>query len=404
MSPTASKKYCRGVPDIMTQRRTLLSGLFGVAEAATRRDYFAEIGVKPFINAAGAYSAFGGARMRPEVVDAMRYAAVNKVKIAELHNAVGRRIAELAGCEAAMVTSGATASIVLGTAACMTMGDERKMLQLPDTSGMRNEIIIQKKHRYTYDRALGVAGARLVEVESEDDVHRAVNDKTAMMFFLKPTHEGDNIPRDKYVRLAKELGIPSFCDAATTTPPATNIAKQMQYGFDLVCYSGGKGLRGPYSAGLLLGRKDLIEAAKLNSSPNHESIGRGMKVSAEEYLGMLVALETGLNINEAQDFAYKRERFQNIIGQLAGVQGVKTEVFVSEGDVNELYLDIDWDQAVINLTPQQFIDALRESTPAVEVRLLLFSGGRIHLSATVMDEGQDVIAGRVIREVLLAHS
>ena len=201
----------------MTQRRSFLSGLFGVAEAATQRDYFAEIGVKPFINAAGAYSAFGGARMRPEVVDAMRYAAVNKVKIAELHNAVGRRISQLAGCEAAMVTSGATASIVLGSAACMTMGDEQKMLQLPVTSGMRNEIIIQKKHRYTYDRALGVAGAKLVEVESEDDVRRVVNDKTAMMFFLKPTHEGDDIPRDNYVRLAKELGIPSFCDAATTT-------------------------------------------------------------------------------------------------------------------------------------------------------------------------------------------
>ena len=388
----------------MTKRRSFLSGLFGIAEAATPRDYFAEIGVKPFINAAGAYSAFGGARMRPEVVDAMRYAAVNKVKMAELHNAVGRRIAELVGCEAAMVTSGATASIVLGTAACMTMGAEQKMLRLPDTTGMKNEIIIQKKHRYTYDRALGVAGARLVEVESEDDVRNAVNERTAMLFFLKPTHIGDDIPRDQFVQLARELGIPSFCDAATTTPPASNVIDQMKHGFDMVCYSGGKGLRGPYSAGLLLGRKDLIEAAKLNSAPNHESIGRGMKVSAEEYLGMLVALETGLNISEEQDFAYKRERFRNIVGQIADVPGVTTDVFVSEGDVNELYLDIDWDQSVISLTPQQFIDALRASTPAVEVRLLLFSGGRIHLSATVMDDGQDVVAGRVIHEVLVANS
>jgi len=388
----------------MTKRRSFLSSLFGVADAPAPRDYFSEIGVKPFINAAGAYSAFGGARMRPEVVDAMRYAAVNKVKIAELHDAVGKRIAGLVGCEAAMVTSGATASIVLGTAACMTMGDEQKMLRLPDTSGMRHEIIIQKKHRYTYDRALGVAGARLVEVETEADVRNAVSDRTAMMFFLKPTHKGDDIPRDRFIALGKELSIPVFCDAATTTPPATNVVDEMRHGFDLVCYSGGKGLRGPYSAGLLLGRADLIAAAKLNSSPNHQSIGRGMKVSAEEYLGMLVALEVGLDINQEQDFSYKRERFRNIIQQIEDVPGVKTDVFVSEGDVDELYLDIDWDQDLIRLDRQRFIDALRDSTPAVEVRLLLFSGGRINLSATVMDEGQDVIAGRVIRDVLLAHS
>lgn len=380
--------------------------LFGLAASTDSpgRDYFREIGVKPFINAAGAYSALGGARMRPEVIEAMRYAAVNKVKMADLHNAVGRRIAELVGCEAAMVTAGATAAIVLATAACMTMGDKKRMLQLPDTGGMKNQIIIQKKHRYTYDRALTVAGAKLVDVESERDVRRAVNDKTAMMFFLKPTHSGDNIPRDRYLELARDLSIPSFCDAATTTPPASNVVAEMQHGFDLVCYSGGKGLRGPYSAGLLLGRRDLIDAAKLNSSPNHESIGRGMKVSAEEYLGMLVALETGLAIDEEQDFGYKRKRFANIIAQLGDVPGTRTRVFVSEGDVNELYLDIDWDPAVIRISRQEFIEALRASNPAVEVRLPLFSGGRIHLSATVMDDGQDVIAGRVIRDVLIAHS
>lgn len=388
----------------MTKRRPLLLTVFGVAQAAAKRDYFSEIGVKLIINAAGAYSALGGARMRSQVVDAMRYAAVNKVKIAELHAAVGQRIAELAGCEAAMVTSGATASIVLGTAACMTMGDESRMLQLPDTDGMKNEIIVQKKHRYTYDRALRVAGAKLVDVETEEDVRRAVNERTAMMFFLKPAHSGDDISRNRYIRLAQELNVPTFCDAATTTPPASNVVEQMRHGFDLVCYSGGKGLRGPYSAGLLLGRKDLVDAAKLNSSPHHESIGRGMKVSAEEYLGMLVAFEAGLHVSEEEDFAYKRGRFQNIIDEIKGIAGVKTEVFISEGDVNELYLDIDWDQEVIGLDRQQFIQALRDSTPAVEVRLMLFSGGRIHLSATVMNEGQDVIVGKVIRQVLLAYS
>jgi L-seryl-tRNA(Ser) seleniumtransferase len=284
------------------------------------------------------------------------------------------------------------------------MGDAEKMLQLPDTGNMKNEIIIQKRHRYTYDRALTVAGASLVEVASEQDVRDAVSDKTAMMFFLKPTHNGDNISRDSYLRLSREFSVPSFCDAATTTPPASNVVAEMKHGFDLVCYSGGKGLRGPYSAGLLLGRRDLIEFAKLNSAPNHQSIGRGMKVSAEEYLGMLVALEAGLAISEEQDFEYKRERFRRIIAQIEDLPGVVTNVFVSDGDANELYLDIDWDQAIVKITRQQFIEALRAGTPAIEVRLLLFSGGRIHLSATVMDEGQDLIVGRRIREVLLAHS
>lgn len=404
----------------MTFRRTILKGLGSIlplgllggsavraretAAKAPGRDYYRELGVKPFINAAGAYSALGGARMRPQVTDAMRYAATRKVKMRELHDAVGKRIAELVGSEAAMVTSGATAAMVLGTAACMTLGDEEKMRQLPDTTGIKNEIIIQKKHRYTYDRALTVAGGRLIEVESEEDVRRALNARTAMMFFLKPTHIGDNIPADQYVTLARELGVPSFCDAATTTPPGSNVVAGVSDGFDLICYSGGKGLRGPYSAGLLLGREHLVRYARQNGAPNDISIGRGMKVSSEEYLGMLVALETSLGISEEADFAYKRERFSHIIDQIADLPGVTARVFVSGSETNELYLDIDWDTGIIKLDRQQFIDALRAETPAVEVRLLLFSGGRIHLSATVMDDGQDVIAGQVIRKVLLEHS
>lgn len=368
------------------------------------RDYFKELGVTPFINAAGAYSAYGGARMRPEVVDAMRYAATRKVKMSELHTAVGEKIAAMVGSEAAMVTSGATASIVLGAAACMTLGDEEKMRQLPDTTQMKNEIIIQKKHRYTYDRALTVAGAILVEVESEQDVRDRVNERTAMMFFLKPTQQGDNIAAQNYIALARELSIPCFCDAATTTPPAKNIIEGVREGFDLICYSGGKGLRGPYSAGLLLGEKDLIKFARRHSAPNHLSIGRGMKVSSEEYLGMLVALETSLDVSEEEDFLYKQQRFTNITEQISDIPGIITRVFESESITNELYLDIDWDTKIIKLSRKDFIQELRNHNPSVEIRLLLFSGGRIQLSATVMSEGQDIIVGTIIRKILLRFS
>lgn len=403
----------------MARRRSILQGMAGIlpmslpgrtSGAATEyvtppaRDYFKELGVTPFINAAGAYSAYGGARMRPEVIQAMRYATTNKVKMKELHDAVGARIASLVGADAAMVTSGATASIVLGSAACMTLGDEKKMRQLPDTDGMRNEIIMQKKHRYTYDRALTVAGATLVEVASEADVRDVVSDRTAMMFFLQPTQKGDNISAARYVALARELGVPSFCDAATTTPPAVNVVGGVNMGFDLICYSGGKGLRGPYSAGLLIGREDLVRFAREHSAPNDISIGRGMKVSSEEYLGMLVALETGLRISEADDFTYKRARFGRIIDAISDIPGVATEVFVSEGHANELYLDIDWDSDIIGMTPDDLVRALRDNDPSVEVRSFRFSGGRIHLSATVMDEGEDAVVGQILRKILIENS
>jgi len=367
-----------------------------------KRDYYKELGINPFINAAGAYSVFGGAKMREGTINAMRYAAANKVKIRELHNAVGNKIAHLTGAESAMVTSGATASIVLGTAACMTLGDEKKMRQLPDTHGIRDEIIIQKKHRYTYDKALTVAGGKLIEVESETDLFNAINKKTAMMFFLKPPQQVKNIIEAKrYITIANKMGIPCFCDAATTTPPASNVIKGVKENFDLICYSGGKGLRGPYSAGLLLGKTDLIDYAKKHSAPNDLSIGRGMKVSTEEYLGMLVALESALNISESEDNAYKKIRFQNIIDQISDIKSIKTNIFESETITNELYLDIDWDENIIKLSKELFVESLRKNSPSIEVRLLLFSHGRIHLSATVMNQGEDVIVGKAIRNVLL---
>ncbi|HJL93474.1 MAG TPA: hypothetical protein QGF04_06775 [Woeseiaceae bacterium] len=367
-----------------------------------QRDYYKELGINPFINAAGAYSVFGGAKMREDTINAMRYAAVNKVKIRELHNAVGNKIAHLTGAESAMVTSGATASIVLGTAACMTLGDEDKMRQLPNTRDIRDEIIIQKKHRYTYDKALTVAGGKLIEVESEADLFNAINKKTAMMFFLKPPQQVRNIIEAKrYITIANKMEIPCFCDAATTTPPASNVIEGVKENFDLICYSGGKGLRGPYSAGLLLGKADLIDYAKKHSAPNDLSIGRGMKVSAEEYLGMLVALESALNISESEDNAYKRIRFQNIIDQISDIESIKTNIFESETITNELYLDIDWNENIIKLSKELFVESLRKNSPSIEVRLLLFSHGRIQLSATVMNEGEDVIIGNAIRKVLL---
>lgn len=370
------------------------------------RDYFKEIGVTPLINAAGGYSAFGGARMRPQVAEAIRYGTYNKAKVDELHDAVGARIAEMAETEAAMVTSGATASMVLSTAACMTLGDRDKIEQLPDTEGLKNEVIIQKNHRYTYDRALIAAGAVLVEVASEEELITAIGERTAMMFWLLANHnpDGDNIAMDRYIAIAREHNIPTYLDGATMTPPASNVVDVCNLGFDLVGFSGGKGLRGPYSAGLLLGRQDLVAYARANSSPNSRSLGRGMKVAPEEYLGMMVAFETALSINEADDFARKREVFARMTDQMKEVPSLKAEVIVDAGMVNELYLDLEWDQLRVKITIDEFVEELKNSTPSIRIRMLKFAGGRVHISSTVLAEGQEMIVGERINEILMAHT
>ena len=267
----------------------------GPAAAATartgKRDYFKELGVRPFINAAGTYTAMTASLMPAEVMDAINYASRQYVMLDELHDRVGERIATLVHSEAAMVTSGAASALTLGTAAVLTGTDRQKIVDLPNLAGMKSEVIIQKAHRFGYDHAVRNCGVRLVEVETPEDLERAVSDRTAMMIFYNNNNKEGRIPDEEFVRLGKKHGVATFNDAAADVPPVDNLWKYTRMGFDLVTFSGGKGIRGPQSAGLLLGRKDLVEAARLNAPPNGNSVGRGMKVNKEEMLGMLVALE-----------------------------------------------------------------------------------------------------------------
>lgn len=422
--PEGLLKYYQQVGRQMTKRRSFLKAAavaYPLSQIASKtasaqvtyqapttfkRDYFKELGVTPFINAAGGYSAYGGARMRSEVAEAIRYGTYNKAKVSELHDAVGKRIAEMVGVEAAMVPSGATAAMVLGTAACMTRGVPEKIEMLPTTIGMPNEVIIQKNHRYTYDRALIVAGAKLVEVANEEELINSISPKTAMMFWLLANHNpaGDNISMDRYLQIAKENNIPTFLDGATMTPPASNVIDACKLGFDMVGFSGGKGLRGPYSAGLLLGKKEFIEYARANNSPNSRALGRGMKVASEEYLGMMVALETALKVDEDADFKEKRDMFGRLITEIGDIRSLKVEIIVDEGMVNELYLDLEWDQSVIKLSIEQFVEELKNGSPSIRIRMLKFSGGRAHVSATVLSQGQEITVGKRIREVLKSYS
>ena len=366
-------------------------------------DYFAQLGVKPFINAIGPYSSLGGAEMWPEVIEAMDYAIGKKVRMTDLHDAVGRRIAELTGAEAAMVSAGATSAIILGTAACMTIGDEEKMERLPDTTDMPNEVIILKSQRYLYDRSIRAPGAHLVEVETAADIRAAVGEKTAMMFYLQNRPDDTKISVPEYVALASELGIPIMCDAATTVPPVSNIAATVGSGFDLVCYSGGKGLRGPYSAGLLLGREDLVRYARMNGSPNHRAYGRSMKVAPEEYLGMMVAVEKSLSFDEDAEYRRQLGIVSAMARELSVAEGVSVRIQVPGAEAREPYLEVHWEPERYAISVADLKQALRDGDPSIEVRALFLSNDQLHLTAVALKPGEAQIVTRRVEELLHLH-
>ena len=256
-----------------------------------RRNLFTELGIRTFINAAGTFTAMSGSLMHEEVLDAIRLTASEFAMIDEVQDKVGAKIAELCHSEAAMVTAGCWSALVLGTAGVLTGMDPKKVAQLPVLDGIKSEVLVQKTHNSGYVHALTNTGVKIVEVETPDDVEKAVNQKTAMMWFLNYAGPDGKIQDKEWVALGKKLNIPTMIDMAADATPVENLWKFNDMGFDLVCVSGGKGIRGPQSAGILMGKKDLIAAARLNAPPRGGNIGRGMKVNKEEILGMYVALD-----------------------------------------------------------------------------------------------------------------
>ena len=230
-----------------------------------------------------------------------------------------------------MVTSGAAGAIMLGTAACLTGNDPKRIAQLPDVTGMKSEVIIQKTHRTAFDHAIRNTGVRLVEVETPEELESAISEKTAMMYFLNAAQNKGKIGLEKWVEVGKQRGIPTFNDAAADVPPVSHLSDYNKMGFDLVAFSGGKGLRGPQCAGLMLGRKDLIEAAILNNNPYEDTIGRPCKVGKEEIVGMFVAVERYLRIDHEAEWKDWEQRVQAMEKILTSVPGVQTGTFCSRG-------------------------------------------------------------------------
>lgn len=364
---------------------------------------FEKLGIEPVINARGTMTFLSGSLMLPEVVEAIQSTSNEFANMYEVQDKVGERIAELLECEAAMVTAGAASALTLGTAACITGSDPEKIKQLPSLPGAMPEVIIQKEHRYVFDHAVRCAGVKLVEVESPEEMEEAINEQTVMALFFNAASswyglEKYSIPAEEFVAIGKKHGIPTFNDAAADVPPVENLFKYQKMGFDLVTFSGGKMIRGPQSAGILLGRKDLIDAAKLNFNPHESPIGRAMKVNKEEIFGMLVALESYLERDHEKEWQDWIDRTKQIGEAAETVATVKGETFVHQGPANHFPgLNVRWDQSRVKITPPEVVEALRNGTPRIEC-----GGNDDELNiavVTLKPEQVSVVADR-IKEIL----
>jgi D-glucosaminate-6-phosphate ammonia-lyase len=345
----------------------VLGGLVPAAAKPVAREYLKELGVTPFINAAGTYTTMTASLMSPEVMGAMQQASRHFVNLIKLQDAVGAKIAQMLEAEAAMVTSGAAGALTIGTAACITGKDQSKISRVPDLTGMKNEVLIQKEHRYGYDHAVRSTGAKLVEIETEEDLKRAAGPQTAAMLFFNDAEPKGKIDAAGWVKLGRQLGIPTFNDASADVPPVTNLTKYTKMGFDLVTFSGGKGICGPQSAGLLAGRKDLIEAARLNTSPFSDSLARGMKVNKEEMVGMLVALEMYVKRDHEAEFKEWERRAALIQSAAEKTKSVKGEVFVPPIANHVPHLRLKWDPAVVKISPLDVAKQMRDGEPSIEL-------------------------------------
>jgi L-seryl-tRNA(Ser) seleniumtransferase len=372
-------------------------------------DYYQKLGVTPLINAAGTYTVLSASTMPEEVRAAIELAARSPVNLSELLEASGAYLAKQLRCEAALVTSGAAAALVVGTAACITMGNEQPILNIPtDMSHLKNEVIVQKGHRYGYDHAIRNCGILFVEVETLEQYEQAFTERTVMAHFFNAGT--GKISREDWVRVAHKHGVPCFNDAAADVPPISNLWNYTQMGFDLVTFSGGKGLRGPQCTGLLLGRKDLIEAARKNNSPNSNTVGRGMKVAKEEIVGLVAAVDWFVKQDDAAIEAQCRQRADRIAKQLSAIPTVQTQVFVPEVANHVPHLLITYDQNRVKITGAEVMQKMRAGKPRIELNPSTggapasagLPGGpnTIVVGVWMLQSGEEMVVAKRLREVL----
>lgn len=386
--------------------RAARGGAEQVASNLKNNIYTRLLGVRPHLPAHPNITRLSGSRMSREVMDAMAEANEYCVDMAELIEAAGRRVAEVTGAEAGIVTSGATSAQLLGAAACLTGLDPQKLAAVPQVTWARRECLIQKAHRSPYDHAYRAAGMVIVEVETREQMQNAISDRTAMIAGTaaveKQRQPGPPIPRhratqwgpevmrpEELARIGNRAGVPVLIDAAAEVPPAGNLTRFIASGVDLVAISGGKGLFGPQSTGILAGRRDLIDAARRQNAPN-DGLGRAMKVGKEEIIGFIVALNQFVaRDHEAVVNGWNRKA-QFVADELKGVRGLTAEYALNTS--GQGVVELTWDEKVIPLTQDQ----VRVALAAGEPRVVLF---RNYVWTSNLRDGEEVLVVRRLREV-----
>ena len=366
---------------------------------------YTELGVTTVINCEGTMTMLGGSVLRPELEAVMAMAGRHFVSIPDLEVAAGKRIAEMLKLPdgyTGLVTSGAAAAIQSGLAGILTGDNEALIRQLPDLTGMKSEVIIQKSHRNPFDHQLRSTGIKLVEIETREQLHRAVSDRTAMMHFSNFANNTGQIKVDEWVKLAKQYNVPCMNDAAADTPPVSHLWDYTNMGYDLVTFSGGKAMRGPQCAGLLIGRKDLVAYALLNNSPHEDTLGRSQKVGKEEIIGMVKALEVYLREDHEALAKEWQDRLGTVSRELTKIPGVSTSFFTPEIANHVPHMQITWNSK-ISLTPQEVSKLLRNSNPSIVI-----GGGEgqpgLAMCSFMLQPGEDKIVAEQLGRILREHS
>ena len=366
-----------------------------------KRDLFEELGVTRVINAGVTMTFLSGSLMMPEVLEAINSTSHDFANMYELQDKVGGKIAEMLQCEDAMVTSGAACALLLGTAAAITGTDQAKIKIIPNLPDPRPEVIMQKTHRYLFDQAILTTGAKIIEVEGPDEMEKAFNSNTVLALFYNAADKS-SVSHEDFLAIAKRHQIPTFIDAAADVPPVENLFKFQKMGFDLVTFSGGKMIRGPQSAGLLFGRKDLIEAAKLHHSPHEAPIGRPSKVNKEEMFGMYAALKSYLERDHEQEWNDWLDRIEHIKKKIEKVPSVKGETNINPGPANAFpSLHVTWDQETVKMTAADAQAALQKGTPSIVANVDNKDGNKVlSIGVVLLRKDQVDIVARRLKEIL----
>jgi uncharacterized pyridoxal phosphate-dependent enzyme len=338
--------------------------------------------------------------MHDEVLEAINSTSKEFCLLDEVQDKVGEKIAKMVHSEAAVVTSGAFSAMTLALAGILTGKDEKKVKELPHIAytGMKSEVICQKSHDIVYNHALTNTGCKIIQVETVEDVDKAVNERTALLHFLHIESDKGKIQHEEWVALGKKHRIPTGIDMAADVPPVSNLWRFNDMGFDFVVISGGKAMRGPQSAGLLMGKKHIVEAARLHMPPRGFNIGRGMKINKEEIFGMYVALEKYINQDHDKEWKEWEEKIAHIENAVNKISGITTEIHVPPLGNHTPTLRITWDASKVKVTDKQIREAMRFGTPSIEL-----GGGTtnsVNVTVFMLKPGQEKIVATRLKEEL----